>query len=182
MPPTSPMIPVAGDERHASRCLRIREIDWAAPPAGRKSQAAIAPGETVLSIDHLQKHYKVAANEIFGKGERRTVKANEDISLVAQASETVAIVGESGCGKSTLAKVLLGLETASGGKVTLAEHEIQSTSIENARHLHHLIDPDGVPESLRHAEPQPYGGLADHADAGKIRHRQERDRPPRPHA
>jgi peptide/nickel transport system ATP-binding protein len=125
------MIPVAGDERHASRCLRIKEIDWAAPPAGRKSQAAIAPGETVLSIDHLQKHYKVAANEIFGKGERRTVKANEDISLVARASETVAIVGESGCGKSTLAKVLLGLETASGGKVTLAKREIQSTNIEN---------------------------------------------------
>jgi peptide/nickel transport system ATP-binding protein len=124
------MVPVPGDERHASRCLRIAEIDWAAPPAGRKSHPAVAPGEAVLSIDHLQKHYQVAANEIFGKGERRTVKANEDISLVARASETVAIVGESGCGKSTLAKVLLGLETASGGKVTLGGRDIQSTSIE----------------------------------------------------
>ncbi len=124
------MAAVPGDERHASRCLRIAEIDWAAPAAGRKSHAAIEPGEAVLSIDHLQKHYKVAANEIFGKGERRTVKANEDISLVARASETVAIVGESGCGKSTLAKVLLGLETASGGRVQLGGREIQSTNIE----------------------------------------------------
>ena len=125
------MMPVPGDERHASRCLRIGEIDWNAPAAGRKSHAAVTIGEAVLSIDHLQKHYKVAASEIFGKGERRTVKANEDISLVAHASETVAIVGESGCGKSTLAKVLLGLETASSGRVTLGGRDIQSTSIEN---------------------------------------------------
>ena len=126
-----PMVPVAGDKRHDSRCLRIAEIDWSAPPAARKSQAAIIPGEAVLTIDNLQKHYKVSANEIFGKGERRTVKANEDISLVARASETVAIVGESGCGKSTLAKVLLGLETASGGTVTLGNRQIQNTGIES---------------------------------------------------
>ncbi len=124
------MATVAGDSRHESRCLRIAEIDWNAAAVGAKSHAAIVPGEAVLTIDHLQKHYKVAANEIFGKGERRTVKANEDISLVARASETVAIVGESGCGKSTLAKVLLGLETASGGKVTLDNREIQGTGIE----------------------------------------------------
>ncbi|MFN4142883.1 dipeptide ABC transporter ATP-binding protein [Aestuariivirga sp.] len=125
-----PMFEVTGDTRHASRCLRIDEIDWAAPPARRETQEAIAPGEPVLVIDHLQKHYRVAANEIFGGGERRTVKANEDVSLVARAAETVAIVGESGCGKSTLAKVLLGLETATGGKVKLAGEEIQGKGVE----------------------------------------------------
>jgi len=125
------MAAVPGDERHASRCLRFAEIDWEAPPEGRGATEAIPPGETVLSIKNLQKHYKVAANEIFGGGEKRTVKANEDISLVARAAETVAIVGESGCGKSTLAKVLLGLETASGGTVKIDGDEIQDTSIEN---------------------------------------------------
>jgi len=125
------MAPVSGDDRHFSRCLRVSEIDWDATPAGRRQRAAIVPGEPVLKIDHLQKHYKVAASEIFGRGEKRTVKANEDISLVARASETVAIVGESGCGKSTLAKVLLGLETASGGKVTMDDLEIQGTSIQS---------------------------------------------------
>ena len=67
---------------------------------------------------------------MFGGGEGRVVKANETISFEARESETVAIVGESGCGKSTLAKVLLGLETASSGSVTLGNKEIQSTGIE----------------------------------------------------
>ena len=67
---------------------------------------------------------------MFGGGEGRVVKANEAISFEARESETVAIVGESGCGKSTLAKVLLGLETASSGKVTLGNKEIQKTGIE----------------------------------------------------
>jgi peptide/nickel transport system ATP-binding protein len=125
-----PMIAVENDDRHESRCIRFAEIDWAAAPEGRKVQEAIMPGDPVLTIDHLQKHYQVAANEIFGKGERRTVKANEDISLTARASETVAIVGESGCGKSTLAKVLLGLEKASGGSVTLSGQEIQRKGVE----------------------------------------------------
>ena len=43
------------------------------------------------------------------------MKANESLSFEAREAETLAIVGESGCGKSTLAKVLMGLETATGG-------------------------------------------------------------------
>ncbi|MBL8575797.1 MAG: ABC transporter ATP-binding protein [Mesorhizobium sp.] len=127
-----PMIPVAGHDNHFSRCVRFNEIDWAALPEGAKEKKEpVKPGAPVLQIDDLKKYYKVAANEIFGGGEARTVKANETISFVARESETVAIVGESGCGKSTLAKVLLGLETASSGTVTLGNKDIQSTPIEN---------------------------------------------------
>jgi peptide/nickel transport system ATP-binding protein len=127
-----PMIPVEGHENHFSRCVRFNEIDWAALPEGAdERKEPVKPGAPVLKVDDLRKYYKVAANEIFGGGESRTVKANETISFVARESETVAIVGESGCGKSTLAKVLLGLETASSGSVTLGNKEIQSTAIED---------------------------------------------------
>jgi peptide/nickel transport system ATP-binding protein len=127
-----PMIPVEGHDGHFSRCIRFNEIDWSALPEGaRKEQEPIKPGAPVLKIEDLRKYYRVAANEVFGGGEGRVVKANEAISFEARESETVAIVGESGCGKSTLAKVLLGLETASAGTVRLGNKEIQSTSIEN---------------------------------------------------
>ena len=111
--------------------MRFNEIDWnAMPPNARKNQEPVKPGAPMLQIEDLKKYYKVAANEMFGGGEGRVVKANETITFMARESETVAIVGESGCGKSTLAKVLLGLETASSGSITLGNKQIQSTSIE----------------------------------------------------
>lgn len=126
-----PMIEVAGHEGHFSRCVRFNEIDWEAlPPGAKKVNERVVPGAPVLKIEDLRKYYKVGGSEVFGSSEGRVVKANETISFMARESETVAIVGESGCGKSTLAKVLLGLETASAGTVTLGNTEIQSTGIE----------------------------------------------------
>ncbi|MCA0278873.1 MAG: dipeptide ABC transporter ATP-binding protein [Proteobacteria bacterium] len=127
-----PMIPVTGHDGHVSRCVRFNEIDWAAlPPGAKKAQEPVEPGAPVLKIEDLKKYYRVGGSEVFGSSEGRVVKANETISFEARESETVAIVGESGCGKSTLAKVLLGLETASSGKVLLGNKEIQSTGIED---------------------------------------------------
>ena len=126
-----PMIEVGGHDRHLSRCVRFDEIDWTAVPEGATTaKEPVTPGAPVLKVDNLKKYYHVAANAIFGGGETRTVKANEEISFEARESETVAIVGESGCGKSTLAKVLLGLETATSGTVSLDNAEIQATPVE----------------------------------------------------
>ncbi|MBO6716912.1 MAG: dipeptide ABC transporter ATP-binding protein [Rhizobiaceae bacterium] len=126
-----PMVKVSGHDNHYSRCVRFDEVDWDALPEGARTEAPpVKPGAPVLKIDNLKKYYQIAANAIFGGGEGRTVKANESISFEARESETVAIVGESGCGKSTLAKVLLGLETATSGSVTLGNEQIQSAPVE----------------------------------------------------
>jgi peptide/nickel transport system ATP-binding protein len=114
---------------HETRCIRTDEIDWNAPIAGDHTNEPIEPGETVLRVEGLKKYYQVAANEIFGGTEARSVKANEEVSLEAREAETVAIVGESGCGKSTLARVLLGLETCTEGEVLLGDKEIGATEI-----------------------------------------------------
>ena len=126
-----PMYPVSGHRNHFSRCERFKDLDWAAMPEGVKTNELIEPGDSILQIDDLKKYYDVAANAIFGGGERRTVKANESITFDAREAETVAIVGESGCGKSTLAKVLLGLETATGGTIKLDDREIQAIEVQN---------------------------------------------------
>ena len=124
------MVDIAGDDRHKSRCLRIDDIDWNAPLLATQSTEKTPPGRVVLKMDKLKKYYEVAANALFGGGDRKVVKANEELTFEAHESETLAIVGESGCGKSTFAKVLMGLETATEGAIVLDNHEIQSTSIE----------------------------------------------------
>jgi peptide/nickel transport system ATP-binding protein len=124
------MTPVPGDERHESRCLRFAEIDWDAPPAAAQSTARVEPGEVILKMNNLKKYYEVAANALFGGGEKRVVKANETLTFDAREGETLAIVGESGCGKSTLAKLLLGLETATEGEIRLGDTSIGATPIQ----------------------------------------------------
>ncbi|MGA1634489.1 MAG: dipeptide ABC transporter ATP-binding protein [Gemmobacter sp.] len=123
------MDPVAGDEGHASRCARMAEINWSAPPAANVAQTRAALGETVLQVTDLRKYYDVSSG-MFGTGTRRVVKANETLSFSARKGETLAIVGESGCGKSTFAKVLMGLETASAGEISLFGARVEGTPIE----------------------------------------------------
>jgi peptide/nickel transport system ATP-binding protein len=123
-----PMAPVS--PTHASRCVRIDEIDWAAPPDVKIVGEAAPIGDVVLRAENLRKYYSVGSNALFG-GDKRVVKANETLSFEAREAETLAIVGESGCGKSTLAKVLMGLETATGGELTLGNLDIGALAIED---------------------------------------------------
>jgi len=125
------MQPIAGDDRHDSRCLRIADIDWNAPIAKAIEQKSAEKGEVVLKLDNLKKYYEVAANALFGSsGAKKVVKANETISFEAREGETLAIVGESGCGKSTFAKVLMGLETATDGSIQMLGEEISTVPIQ----------------------------------------------------
>jgi peptide/nickel transport system ATP-binding protein len=125
--PPIPMEAVIDDPGHAVRCVRYREIDWSLKPTGAIEQQAITFGEPVLEVRNMKKYYEIRDSSLSGmlsgKGSR-FVKANEKLDFDAREAETVAIVGESGCGKSTFAKVLMGLEEATGGEVLLHGKEI----------------------------------------------------------
>ncbi len=121
------MEPVKGQPGQSVRCVRYQEIDWDKARPKAVEAESIKFGPTVLQVKNMQKYYEVNDSSIgallTGKS-TKYVKANEKLDFEAREAETVAIVGESGCGKSTFAKVMMGLETATGGEVILNGKEI----------------------------------------------------------
>ncbi len=127
----NPMTAAAGGG-HRVRCVRWREIAETESQPPRPTAPTLAVGEEVLRAEALQKYYPVRDRSLMAliRGRRvRWVKANEALSFGARVRETVAIVGESGCGKSTFAKVLMGLETATGGTLHFEGEEIGNSPV-----------------------------------------------------
>src|SRR5438105_14498321 len=57
--------------------------------------------------------------------EVQTVKALSNVSFTVRDGEIVCLIGPSGCGKTTALRIAMGLETASGGKVTVDGREVK---------------------------------------------------------
>jgi len=110
---------------HMARCIYALEIEDRArtrkqrkvketPPETEASQ------EELLSFKNLKVYYPQESNSVvslFGMGEKKFVKAVDDVSVRIAKGRTLGIVGESGCGKSTLVKGIIGLEAVTGGEV-----------------------------------------------------------------
>ena len=52
------------------------------------------------------------------------VHALEEVNLAVADGEFVALLGPSGCGKTTLLRIVAGLETRSGGRVTIGTRDV----------------------------------------------------------
>src|SRR6478609_4149600 len=58
-------------------------------------------------------------------GALHTVQALSRVSFSVQDGEIVSLIGPSGCGKTTALRIAMGLETASGGKITVDGREVR---------------------------------------------------------
>lgn len=81
--------------------------------------------DTLFEIKHLKKSYTIKKG-LFAKP--LTIHAVNDVSFKVKRGEILSIVGESGCGKSTTAKMLLNIETPSGGQIVFEGKDIATFS------------------------------------------------------
>ena len=58
-------------------------------------------------------------------GEVHQVQALDRVNFSVRNGEIVALIGPSGCGKTTALRIAMGLETASGGKITVDGREVR---------------------------------------------------------
>jgi peptide/nickel transport system ATP-binding protein len=96
------------------------------PPEAELPPKPVEPDATaalVLDIDEVSKHFKVPRSfgEILRRTPARHVAAVDGVNLFLRPGQTVGLVGESGSGKTTLARCVIGLETATGGTMTLLD-------------------------------------------------------------
>ncbi|MDO9500484.1 ABC transporter ATP-binding protein [Falsiroseomonas sp.] len=75
----------------------------------------------ILEVENLRKYFPVR-----NLWKRRVgwLRALDDVSFAVQPGEILGIVGESGCGKSTLGKTLMGIHTATQGRILFQDQDI----------------------------------------------------------
>ncbi|HUZ63590.1 MAG TPA: ABC transporter ATP-binding protein [Acetobacteraceae bacterium] len=116
----SPVPLAETDAGHRARCLRWAET-IPPSPAGLSTAAAGGSGETIIEARSLMRSYRVR---------RGVIKANDGLDLTACRGEVLGIVGESGSGKSTFARILAGLEAASGGVLRFAGADVARRTVQ----------------------------------------------------
>ncbi|PZP45174.1 MAG: glutathione ABC transporter ATP-binding protein [Azospirillum brasilense] len=115
-----PALRPLGDARIA--CWHPREGLVTGPVKGAKEGAEeagvpAAAGEPLLTLRDVRKEFVLPAPWPWTP--RRSVRAVDGVTLDIRQGETLGLVGESGCGKSTLARLLMQIETPSGGTLLL---------------------------------------------------------------
>jgi len=70
-------------------------------------------------IENVSKTFTIQTGQV-----QEQVHALADVSFSVSAGEIVALTGLSGCGKTTLLRIVMGLETASSGRVLVGGKEV----------------------------------------------------------
>ena len=90
-------------------------------PDAAASRVTAAPA---ITVENLTKVFQINT----GKVRSQPFTAVDDVSFSIPKGTTMALVGESGSGKSTVAKLILKLESATSGSVTVGGKDINTVS------------------------------------------------------
>jgi peptide/nickel transport system ATP-binding protein len=105
---------------HIAACIRTEKTPEIVPPP-------LAPGRNIAATkihmngEKLTKAYTTAWSPFV---KRSAFKAVSNVDFALGEGEFVGIVGESGSGKSSLARLVVGLDTPTGGRITLAGRDV----------------------------------------------------------
>ena len=110
------------------------------------SHSANIEDEAVISVHNLNKEFDIRGQ----RGEKKLLKAVDDVSFDIRRGTTMALVGESGSGKSTVANMVLGLLSPTSGTI---EFEGKDTSKLSKKELFQLR------RKMQVVFQNPYGSL-----------------------
>lgn len=114
--------------------------------------------DILLEARNLTKHFPVTRGLIFQKPVG-AVLAVDGISFTIHQGETFGLVGESGCGKTTTSRLILLLETISGGTILFRGKDIFQMSREEFEQYR---------SAIQAVFQDPYSSLSPRMKVGKI--------------
>ena len=177
------------DDGRLVRCHRWQEVDSTlhllpaqkasrrGDPLGRPPQPK--PSATLLHVTDLTKHFPVSRSlrDVLERRPPTPIRAVDGVDLQLRAGQTLGLVGESGSGKTTLARVIIGLEERTSGKLELLGLDVRNSVRERSpdvlsklqmvfQNPQNSLNPYlSVRQALRRPLIKLRGVSADHADA-----------------
>ena len=124
---------------------------------GRTSIKGTAMTEKILEVSNLVKEFPMKKTSFFG--ERKVVKAVDDISFDISVGESLGLVGESGCGKTTTGRLIARLIEPTSGKIVFQGEDITHKSVTEMR---------GVRRDMQIIFQDPYASLNPRQTVGTI--------------
>ena len=98
-----------------------------------KDTRALEP--PLVRLEAAELHYPVGGALAQLRGKNTVVKAVDGVSFELRRGESVGLLGESGCGKTSTGRMLVRLETATGGQVEFDGADVSTLTGDALKHF-----------------------------------------------